>query len=59
MEKLYTVKEVADYLKVSNQSVYKYIDAGKLKATKIEGVVRIFASNLLEFVEGNKSVGGN
>ena len=54
MGELFTVKEVADYLKVSIHSVYKYIDAGKLKATKIEGIVRIKAVDLLEFVEGNK-----
>ena len=31
----YTLQEVAELLRVSEQSVYRYIDGGKLKATKI------------------------
>ena len=35
MDKLLTIKEVASYLKVSDRSVNRYIEAGKLKASKI------------------------
>ena len=31
----YTLQEVAELLRVSERSVYRYIDGGKLKATKI------------------------
>ena len=35
MQKLYTIQQVADILQVSKKSVYRYIQSGKLKATKI------------------------
>lgn len=35
--KLYTLQEVADYLKVTRQSVYNYVRQGKLKASKLAG----------------------
>ena len=35
MEKLYTLPEVAEILKVSRKTIYRYIKSGKLKATKI------------------------
>lgn len=54
MEQLFTVKEVADYLKVKSQTVYRYIDEGKLKSTKVEGNVRIKSSDLLAFIEMDK-----
>ncbi len=34
MEKLYTLPEIAEILKVNRKSVYRYIQGGKLKATK-------------------------
>ncbi len=54
MEKLYTKKEVADYLQVTERSVQSYIDSGKLKARKIVGIVRIAESELKAFVKANK-----
>lgn len=51
MEKLFTVKEVANYLKVAPHTIYRYIDEGKLKQIKVEGNVRIKSSDLLAFVE--------
>src|SRR3972149_79784 len=35
MKKLYTVKEVADLLGFSTNSVYKYLDEGKIKSTRL------------------------
>jgi excisionase family DNA binding protein len=49
MEKLYTIQEVADILKVSKKSVYRYIKSGKLKAKKI-GQWRIRKSDLEKFI---------
>lgn len=45
MEQLYTLPEVAAMLKVSRKTVYRYIESGKLKATKI-GQWRIKKSDL-------------
>jgi excisionase family DNA binding protein len=46
MEKLYTLPEIAEILKVSRKSVYRYIESGKLKASKGTGQWRIKQSNL-------------
>jgi len=35
MDKLYTVKEVADYLKVTETTVRRWLGTGKLKGSKI------------------------
>ena len=49
-EKLLTIEEVADILRVSTRSVNRYIIAGRLKASKI-GVWRIKQSDLDKFLE--------
>ena len=49
-EKLLTIEEVAAILRVSTRSVNRYIESGKLKASKI-GVWRIKRSDLDNFLE--------
>lgn len=49
-DKLLTIEEVAEILRVSTRSVTRYIESGKLKASKI-GVWRIKESDLKEFLE--------
>lgn len=49
MEKIYTLQETADLLKVSTRSVLRYIKSGRLKATKI-GQWRVSESVLNEFL---------
>lgn len=49
MEKIYTLQEAADLLKVSTRSVLRYIKSGRLKATKI-GQWRVNESALNEFL---------
>lgn len=49
MEKIYTLQETADLLKVSTRSVLRYIKSGRLKATKI-GQWRVSESTLNEFL---------
>lgn len=49
-EKLLTIEEVAKILRVSTRSVTRYIESGKLKASKI-GVWRIKRSDLDNFLE--------
>lgn len=49
-DKLLTIKEVAKYLRVSERSVLRYIEAGRLKATKV-GYWRIKESDLKRFLK--------
>lgn len=49
MDKLLTIKEVAKYLRVSERSVNRYIEAGRLRASRI-GQWRIFQKDLEEFL---------
>lgn len=50
MEKLFTRKEVAEYMSVSLDAVNKWIWSKKLKSLKIGRLVRIRESDLLDFV---------
>ena len=53
--KLYTLQEVADILKVSRQTIYNYVTAKKLKATKYGKEYRVTEENLKEFIEKGKN----
>ena len=55
IDKLLTIKEVAKILRVSERSVNRYIEAGRLKASKI-GQWRISQKDLNEFLEKNLNV---
>ena len=48
--KVYTVKEVAEILRVSQMSVSRYIKSGKLKSSKLERMHRIIESDLKAFL---------
>jgi excisionase family DNA binding protein len=48
--KLLTIEEVAEILRVSSRSVTRYIESGKLKASKI-GVWRIKEDDLNVFLQ--------
>ena len=50
MDKLLIIKEVAQILRVSERSVNRYIESGKLKASKI-GQWRIKQSDLDRFLD--------
>ena len=50
MEQLYTIKEIAEYLKVKVDTVNKWIQKGKLKSYKVAGTVRVTETDLKEFV---------
>ena len=50
IEKLLTIEEVANILRVSTRTVIRYIESGKLKASKI-GVWRIKESDVRLFLE--------
>jgi putative molybdopterin biosynthesis protein len=53
--KLYTLQEVANILKVSRQTIYNYVTAGKLKATKFGKEYRVTEANLQEFIEKGRN----
>ncbi len=47
-----TIQEVAKVLKVSDRTVYRWIDSGDLKAAKIgRKTYRVFESDLRKFVK--------
>ena len=52
--RIYTVKEVADLLKVSKMTVSRYIKAGKLKSSKLGRMYRIADDDLRKFLEDCK-----
>lgn len=53
--KLYTLQEVANMLKVSRQTIYNYVTAQKLKATKYGKEYRVTEENLQEFIEKGRN----
>ena len=48
--RIYTLKEVADILKVTRRSIYNYIKEGKLKAVKIGREWRVTEDALKAFL---------
>jgi len=57
-DKLLTIKEVAKILRVSERSVNRYIEAGKLKASKI-GQWRIKQSELDKLLDKHSNIKEN
>jgi len=50
MDIFYTPEEVADMLKTTRQSVYRWIKAGKLESFKVGNHVRIARDDLESFI---------
>lgn len=55
IDKLFTIEEVAKILRVSTRSVTRYIETGRLKASKI-GVWRIKETDLNAFLEDTSNI---
>ena len=55
MEKLFTLKETAKILRVSERTIMRYLKSGKLKASKV-GQWRIKQSDLEKFLKKNSNV---
>jgi len=53
-EQYYTIKEIAEMLKVAYLTVYRWIQLGKLKAVKAGKQYRISESELDKFVNKHK-----
>lgn len=54
-DKLLNIEEVAAVLRVSTRTVVRYIDSGRLRASKI-GVWRIKESDINRFLEESSNV---
>jgi excisionase family DNA binding protein len=50
--KLYSLKELATLLSVTERTLHNYIKSGKMKGQKIGGKWQISESNLRKFVNG-------
>jgi len=58
--KYYTAEEVAEMLKVTTESVRRWIRDGKLKSVKLSGkFIRISQADLDEFVKSMRGVSNN
>lgn len=51
----YLVEELAEKLRVSNMTIYRYINAGKLSAHKIGKEYRIAAAEFEKFLKNTKT----
>ncbi len=55
IEKLFTINEIAKILRVHSRTINRYIESGRLKASKL-GVWRIKQSDLDAFLEETSNV---
>lgn len=55
-EKLYTIKEVAEYLRVGDKMVYVYVQQKLLPAIKMKGTIRIAEKDLKAFLDDKRTV---
>jgi excisionase family DNA binding protein len=53
-ERYFTVEEVADRLRVSHMTVYRWIKAGKLGAYKLGGEFRITEQDIERFLKAQR-----
>lgn len=52
MKQLYTVKEVAQILKLSVRTIYTLIEDGKIETVRIGNSVRVREEQVKKFTEG-------
>lgn len=56
MEKFFTLEEVAQQLRVSKMTIYRYIKSGKLLAYKLWKELRVKESDFSSFLEKSKFI---
>lgn len=54
MDKLYTLKETLEILKVSRMTLYRIMDAGGLKPLKIGGKLKFTEKSIQKFIDSFK-----
>jgi putative resolvase len=52
MDKLFTIAETADYLRVSKMTIYRWIDSGRLNSIKINQKHLIAESEIKRLIKG-------
>lgn len=52
LENLYTIEETANYLRVSHSTIYRWLENGKLKSSKIEQKHLIAESEIKKLLKG-------
>ena len=57
--RLYTLQEVADYLRVSRQTIYNYVSAKRLPAYKLAREYRVTEKDLQEFIQNGRNTNTN
>jgi len=50
MERLYTVKEVQEILKVGRSFTYKLVQSGEIRAVRVGRCLRVRATDLEEYI---------
>ena len=55
--KYYKVREVAAFLSISDETVYRLIRAKKLRATRVSNLWRVSADSLEAFTKGESNQG--
>ena len=53
-KEFYTTQQVAEKLQVNVMTIYRYIEAGKIKAYKFDKEFRISAEDFDKFLKDNK-----
>lgn len=53
--RLYTLQEVADVLRVSRQTIYNYVTAKRLRATKYGKEYRVTEEDLRQFIKDGRN----
>jgi excisionase family DNA binding protein len=56
-DRLWTVAEVADHMRVSNMTVYRLIKAGELPAIRVGKNYRVRGSDLAEYLDASRTLG--
>ncbi|WP_176542209.1 helix-turn-helix domain-containing protein [Bacillus sp. AFS075034] len=54
-EKLHTIKEVAEYFRVSDRAVKQWVKDGSLEHYKVGRLVRISEEHVQKFLASNKN----
>ena len=53
-KEFYTLKELTELLQISLRSIYRWLDEGKLHATKVGRVWRVSKKDLQEFLDNGQ-----
>ncbi len=54
VDQMLTIQQVTDRLQIADETVYRYIRQGKLKAVRVGGLWRVRESDLERFLQGGQ-----